>query len=157
MKNPRLLLATVALFATGFVTGAVVTRTFAIRELNHVRSQAIAPLPMGQEKRMDYLRKMAADLDLTPPQHSEADQILTRSQERLKAIWEPVAPRVKEEYKRCRKELAEILTPEQRQAFESKHKRSSTVPKQTKEGPKEAEDHKCTEDGVAMPPGKAQE
>jgi len=153
VKNARIWLATAALFTTGFVTGSLVTRTLAIRESNKRNAEAPCPLPMGQERRWDYLRQMSADLSLSPPQHSQADQILGKSQERLKVLWEPVAPKVKEEYKRCRKELAAILTPGQRLAFESKRK-NSPAERLGAPYPLDAENEPCRESDVILPGGR---
>lgn len=153
VRNARIWLATAALFTTGFVTGSLVTRTLAIRESSKRSAEAACPLPMGQERRWDYLRQMSADLSLTPPQHSQADKILGKSQERLKALWEPVAPKVKEEYKRCRKELSAILTPGQRLAFEANRKKSPTE-RLGPQAPLDAENEPCRDSDVIMPGGR---
>lgn len=153
VRNARIWLATAALFTTGFVTGSLVTRTMAIRETNKRTADAACPLPMGQDRRWDYLRQMSADLSLSPPQRSQADQILGKSQERLKELWDPVAPRVKEEYKRCRKELSAILTPGQRLAFESKRKKSPAERIGTQPA-LDSENELCRDTDVIMPGGR---
>ena len=73
------------------------------------------PLPVSQERRQEYLAKLDRELVLTPEQRQKVESILAASQERMKALWEQIEPKTKEEYRNTRKEISEILSPEQRE------------------------------------------
>jgi hypothetical protein len=116
----RVILAAAVIFLAGAGTGAVVVRTYAPRIVK--RTHISPPLPIGEDRRREYVEKLNRELQLTAEQRAQAEQILVESQERMKTIWDPIAGDVKDEYRRTRKEIWEILTPEQQAKMKSWHK-----------------------------------
>ena len=111
MNRWRVILAAAVIFLAGVGTGAVVTRTFAPRIVK--RTHVTQPLPTGPDRRQEYISRLDRELQLSPEQRAKAESILAESQKRMKEIWEPMEPQVKEEYRRTRREISEILSPDQ--------------------------------------------
>jgi Spy/CpxP family protein refolding chaperone len=107
----RVILAAAVIFLAGVGTGAVVVRTYAPKIVK--RTHVSPPLPIGHDRRQEYISKLDRELQLTPEQRTQVEGILADSQERMKEMWAPLEPQVKEEYKRTRREISEILNPEQ--------------------------------------------
>ena len=107
----RVILAAVVIFLAGVGTGAVVVRTYAPKIVK--RTHISPPLPIGEDRRREYVDKLNRELHLTMEQRAQVEQILVQSQDRMKTIWDPIAGEVKDEYRRTRKEIWEILTEEQ--------------------------------------------
>jgi hypothetical protein len=107
----RVILATIVIFLAGAATGGVVVRTYAPKIVK--RTHISPPLPIGQDRRDEYLTKLDRELQLTSDQREQVAAILSESQTRMKQLWEPVEPQVKEEYRRTRREISDVLTPEQ--------------------------------------------
>ncbi len=99
------------IFLAGVATGAVAVRTYAPKIVK--RTHISPPLPIGHDRRQEYIAKLDRELQLTPEQRTKVEAILAESQNRMKQIWEPLEPEVKEEYRRTRREISEILNPEQ--------------------------------------------
>jgi Spy/CpxP family protein refolding chaperone len=108
----RIILAAAIIFGTGAATGGLVVRTYAPKVVK--RMHVSPPLPIGNDRRQEYISKLDRELTLTADQRTQIEQILAASQKRMKQIWEPLEPQVKDEYKRSRREISEVLTPEQR-------------------------------------------
>lgn len=113
----KILLAVAVIFLAGISTGSLVTRAFPPEPLP-ISSSDSAPPPLPPERRRDYLERLHQEVQLTPEQRAQAEQILRRSQERVRALWEPIAPKVREEYRAARREIAALLTPEQRESLQ---------------------------------------
>jgi Spy/CpxP family protein refolding chaperone len=118
----RIILATMVIFGTGVLTGGLL--------VGHYRPEHIAARPAnpgGPGKtapaqpttaggmRVEFLRRMSRDLDLSPDQHAQVDKILRDSQERTKKI---MSPYLREETDRTSKEFRDVLTAEQRTRFD---------------------------------------
>jgi Spy/CpxP family protein refolding chaperone len=69
--------------------------------------------------RIEFLRRMERELDLTPAQRDPIDKILQDGQDRMKKLMETVEPRRREEFKKTVEEFRTALTPEQRQRFDA--------------------------------------
>lgn len=118
MKMTKLVLAALLLFGTGVATGVVGSRLRAkavARSLQQKRGTV--PPPMWQ--RMEFLRKAQMELDLTPEQRERVDGYVKESQESVRRIWEPVAPRAKEEMNALRERIRGQLTPAQKERFDA--------------------------------------
>lgn len=96
-------------FIAGFVVGAVVDRYV----MHHGGGRA--PRTMAAHAMMSRLDR---ELDLTPAQRKQVEEIIRRHHERVEEIWTGVRPRVRTELDQANAEIAQILTPEQRQKFE---------------------------------------
>lgn len=118
MKTWRIILAVCLIFAAGAVTGALVARRIAPAVIKQSEKQPPS-MPPHQDQRKGYLERLEAKLNLTPEQKQQVDRILKESQERMKQLWAGIEPQAKEEYKRTRKEISEILTPEQNEKYKA--------------------------------------
>lgn len=109
------------IFGTGVVTGGLLVRYVDQTSAHHPKraqearpSQSWSPGSM----RLDFLRRVGAELDLTPEQRESVDKILKDSQERTHKLMEPVAPKLREEFQRAKEEFRAVLTPEQLKRFD---------------------------------------
>jgi Spy/CpxP family protein refolding chaperone len=110
------------IFGTGVVTGGLLVRHAGPGREHHQPRPNIAvhnpqPSPAGL-MRIDFLRRMERELDLTPAQREPIEKILKEGQERTKKIMETVEPRRREEFKRTIEEFRAVLTPEQLKRFD---------------------------------------
>jgi Spy/CpxP family protein refolding chaperone len=108
----KVILATIVIFAAGALTGALV-----VRLPTHPRQG-----PGGM--RLDFLRRVERDLDLTPEQRERIDKILKESQEHTSKIMEPIAPALHAELQRTKEEFRQALTPQQQARFDQLLKHS---------------------------------
>jgi Spy/CpxP family protein refolding chaperone len=61
---------------------------------------------------------MQKQLDLTASQRDEVAKIMKASQERNRPLWDQIAPQMREEVKRVREEIRQVLTPAQQKKFD---------------------------------------
>lgn len=120
MSAWKVILATLLIFGSGFVTGALlVQRGNSARPLASspvVSSEPPAPAPWPL--RADFLRRIEKQLDLTPQQHARIQKIMRDSQERTKPLWEDIGPQLREELKQVREQIQAELSPEQQEKFQ---------------------------------------
>jgi Spy/CpxP family protein refolding chaperone len=118
----KVILATMVIFGTGVVTGGLLVRhgeRGGIRHPQRVGSVARPAQPSPGVMRIEFLRRMERELDLTPAQRDPVDKILKDGQERMKKLMETVEPSRREEFKRTVEEFRAVLTPEQRDRFDT--------------------------------------
>jgi Spy/CpxP family protein refolding chaperone len=118
----KVILATMVIFGTGVVTGGLL-----VRYAEHGRDRRppragdmvrpAQPVSAGV-MRIEFLRRMERELDLTPEQREPIDKVLKEGQERTKKLMETVEPRRREEFKRTVEEFRAVLTPEQQKRFD---------------------------------------
>ena len=113
MNRWRVILAAIIIFSAGAATGGLLVRTYAPKIVK--RTHVSPPLPIGHDRRQEYISKLDRELQLNPEQRVKIETILADSQKRMKEIWEPMEHQVKEEYRRTRREISEVLTPEQQE------------------------------------------
>jgi Spy/CpxP family protein refolding chaperone len=118
----KIILATMLIFGTGVVTGALVVRNSdrgqgPLRPRNINQARPVGTFSPGG-LRLEFLRRAQRDLDLNPEQRERIDKLLKESQERTRKIMEPVAPDLRAELNRTKEEFQQVLTPEQRMRFE---------------------------------------
>jgi Spy/CpxP family protein refolding chaperone len=122
--NPwKVILATMVIFGCGVVTGALLLKTQLPPAGNPdvpVRAtlSTNAPPPWGQIQRLEFLRRMEKQLDLTQEQKDQITKIIKDSQERSRPIWEQIAPQMRQELRRTREEIRNVLTAEQQPKFD---------------------------------------
>lgn len=134
----KVILATLVIFTAGILTGAVVSRfacwtqphgwhvrpaddrSAAAPATNRPTTRLIMPFsrPPSRAVIKDFLGRLDRELDLQPEQHRRIQKILEESQKNTKEIWEKIAPEVREEMKRSREEIRNILTAEQRKRMD---------------------------------------
>lgn len=129
MKEWKVILATLVIFGAGVVTGGLL--------VHQTQRPAGRPLPMfgggqpqpgqpgqfGQrvpptEQRMEFLRHLTRQLELSPEQREKVETIIRDSQQRTKNLWEPVAAKMGEELRKTDDRIREVLTPEQQRKFD---------------------------------------
>jgi hypothetical protein len=71
---------------------------------------------------MDFMRRMGDRLGLSEKQRERINEILRESQQRSRELWEPLAPKFKEEMERTKKLIDAELTAEQREKAEIIHR-----------------------------------
>lgn len=131
MNAWKVILSTLVIFIAGVVTGGLLVSTsiriaqIRPRQFNNGPGGAAAPggtRPMAanpwQTKNLDLLRRMDRELDLTPEQRPHIEKIMSASQERVAAIWKPVAPQMNREMQAVRAEIRAELTPDQQKKFD---------------------------------------
>lgn len=115
--NPwKFILATVLIYGTGVVTGALVTTL-----VDRPPRPVIRPSPLptyNQIQRADFLNRLQKQLSLTPEQHEHIGQILHESNQRTKPYWDPVAAKMKEEVRTVTDKIRAELTLDQVAKFD---------------------------------------
>ena len=122
MNTWKVILATMVIFGTGVVTGGLLVRHAAppwVRRPQRVNDAArpAQATPAGI-MRIEFLRRMERELDLTAEQREPIDKVLKEGQERTKKLMETVEPRRREEFKKTMEDFRAVLTPEQRSRFD---------------------------------------
>ena len=110
------------IFGAGVVTGGLLvgfSQHDRDRRPQHlVNASRPAQPPSAGGTRIEFLRRMQRDLNLTAEQREPIDKIIKEGQERTKKLMETVEPRRREEFKRTMEEFRVALTPEQRTRFD---------------------------------------
>jgi len=116
----KVILATMVIFGAGVVTGGLLVghleRSSAPRHPTGPGTPRSGQMLSPGGMRVDLLRRVVRDLDLTPEQKDRVDKILKESQERTRKI---MAPYLREELQRTTAEFREALSPEQRIRFDA--------------------------------------
>ena len=109
------------IFGTGVVTGGLLVGL----RIEHAPAQTRPFGPNGPRgpqqqlspagMRVDIVRRVSKDLDLTPEQHDKVDKILKDSQERTRKV---MAPFLREELERTSAEVRSVLTTNQLARFD---------------------------------------
>lgn len=119
--NPwKFILATVLIYGTGVVTGALVTTL-----VERPHKAAIKPaqqLNYSQFQRAEFLGRLDKQLSLTPEQHDRISHILRESNQRTKPYWDPVAAKMKDEVRVVTEKIRAELTPDQSVKFDAEFK-----------------------------------
>ena len=133
--NPwKFILATVLIFGTGVVTGALVTTL--VERPHKAANRPVQQLTYSQIQRAEFLVRLQKQLDLTPEQHDRIGHILHDSNQRTKPYWDPVAAKMKDEVRTVTAQIRAELTPEQSAKFDAEIK-SARNPKKTDDARKE--------------------
>ena len=113
------ILAALVIFAAGVVTGGLTVTLRLPQRQTHPNATAkkTAALPRDAQLR-ELSRRMEKELALTPDQRQRVETIIHDSQERMKAVWDQVGPKVREEFREMRQKIRGELTDPQRKKFE---------------------------------------
>jgi hypothetical protein len=134
VKEWKVILATLVIFGTGVVTGGLLVHLTKRPPGRLPPPFGAAQPPLGQpgpfgqrlppnEQRVEFLRHITHQLELTSEQRDAIERILRESQQRTKALWEPVAAKMTEELRKTDNRIRDVLTPEQRQRFDEMRSR----------------------------------
>jgi hypothetical protein len=123
VNNWKVILATMVIFGTGVVTGGLL-----VRHSEHIRPARNLPHPTNAARpqvpvtpgvmRVELLKRISRELDMSPDQHERIERILKDSQERTRRLMEPLAPDLRAEINRTREEFRAALTPPQQARFD---------------------------------------
>jgi Spy/CpxP family protein refolding chaperone len=123
VNNWKVILATMVIFGTGVVTGGLLVRHVERGRDRHPQRVGIAVRPAQPVSagvmRIEFLRRVERELELTPEQREPIDRIIKEGQERTKKLMDTVEPRRREEYKKTIEEFRAVLTPEQRKRLDA--------------------------------------
>jgi Spy/CpxP family protein refolding chaperone len=146
----KAIFAALVIFGAGFVTGNVLNRVAehpapAGPAHNAGRSPQ-QTLPLEQLRKVELMGCVQRELDLTPDQHAHIEKIIGDSQERIRDLWDQVAPDIHDEYEDVKKKLYEQLTPEQKKRFDElmKQQLHSHKPASTNAPPQALQEQKKT-------------
>jgi Spy/CpxP family protein refolding chaperone len=118
----KVILATMVIFGTGVLTGAVVVHYIAGAANTPSQRASFAGRsfepgsPGGM--RWEFLRRTQRDLDLSGEQREQIDKVIKQSQERTRKIMEPVVPQLHQELQRAKAEFRAVLNPAQQERFD---------------------------------------
>jgi Spy/CpxP family protein refolding chaperone len=115
----KVIFATVIIFGAGVVTGGLLVKYSAPTPSHpqHAQVNRVQPISAGGI-RIEFLRRVERDLNLTSGQREQIDKILTASQERSKKLMEPITPKIREELQQTREQFRAVLNPEQKTRFD---------------------------------------
>jgi len=111
VKIWKLIFATAVIFAAGFLTGGLVSKTL------RPPSREFVPLPSPMYQGR-ILERMKNELDLTPEQKERVGKIFAENHERMKILWDLIDPEVQSELREVREKIRVELTTGQREKFE---------------------------------------
>jgi Spy/CpxP family protein refolding chaperone len=112
------------IFGCGVVTGGLLMKTelppasVPPELVQHSSTSSNQPPPLAQIQRPEFFRRMQKQLDLTDSQRDQIAKIMKASQERNRPLWDKIAPQMREEVKRVREEIRQVLTPDQQKKFD---------------------------------------
>ena len=124
MNTWKAIFAALVIFGAGFVTGNIVNRVAEPKiavGAGSAHNGARSPqqtLPLEQLRKVELMGCVQRELDLTPEQHAHIEKIISDSQERIRDLWDQVAPDIHDEYEDVKKKLCDQLTPEQKKRFD---------------------------------------
>jgi len=111
------------IFGTGVITGGLLvknTTTGAGRRAAGTNKTNQAPVAVSPQQllRLEFLKTVRKDLDLSPEQHERIEKIIHEGQERSRKLWDSVAPDMRKELQAVHEKIRAELSPEQRRRFE---------------------------------------
>jgi Spy/CpxP family protein refolding chaperone len=130
----KAIFAVLVIFGAGFVTGHVASRMTAKAPSAQAPARpgthsSQSPLSLEQLRKVELMGRVQKDLDLTPEQHAQIEKIVGDAQERIRDLWEQVAPDIRDEYDDVQKKVCQELTPDQRKTFEDLMKKQQHLKK----------------------------
>lgn len=126
--NPwKFILATVLIYGTGVVTGALVTTL--VERPHRAAARPAQQLTYSQIQRAEFLGRLQKQLDLTLDQHERIGHILRDSNQRTKPYWDPVAAKMQDEIRTVTEKIRTELTPDQAVKFDLEIKASRSPKK----------------------------
>jgi hypothetical protein len=122
----KVILATLAIFCTGLITGAVLVR------------QAIRPSPASKQTtsntvlqpgplRAEFVHRMTEELNLTPEQQATVLTLVRESQERSKLIYGLISEDLRDEMRQTSEAIRKQLTADQAPKFDQMLKRRARI------------------------------
>ena len=125
MNTWKVILATMLIFGAGVVTGGLLVRNSERMHSHQPKNATVShPPPLvpsisANGVRIEFLRRMEKDLNLSAEQRERIDGILRESQERTRKIMEPVSPEVRDELQKAKESFRAVLNPSQQERFDT--------------------------------------
>jgi len=113
----KVILATLAIFIAGLITGSVMVKTL----VRPVQPHPVPPNPTMLQPgpiREEFVRRMTEELELTPEQKEKILHIVHESQERTKLLYSLIGDDVREEMRQTRNSIRQQLTADQANKFD---------------------------------------
>jgi hypothetical protein len=119
----KVILATMVIFGTGVITGGLLVKNTATgpgRRPAGANKTNQAPVAVSPQQllRLEFLKTVRKDLDLSPEQHERIEKIIHEGQDKSRKLWESVAPDLRKELQSVHEKIRAELSPEQRRRFE---------------------------------------
>ncbi len=114
MKVWKVILAALVIFAAGVVTGGLTVRL----KFQGVPAPATTVTLGPIRQRGDLLDRLQRQLYLSPPQRERIEVILRENHDRMKQLWDSIAPQAQEEHRRVHDRIRAELNPEQQKKYE---------------------------------------
>ncbi len=122
MSPWKVILATLVIFCSGLVVGALIIKKSLVRSQTppsfQRAGQSNVVLSAWHLQQREFIRRIDKELILSSEQRERIEKILKESQERTKQIRETIAPEMREELKKVREQIRTELEPEQQEKFE---------------------------------------
>jgi hypothetical protein len=129
----RVILATMVIFGAGVVTGGLLVQH---SDSGRARQAVVeptsgaqpgpprtAPYILAYSSRLDFLRRLQRDLDLTPEQGDRIDKLLRQSQVNIVESWQWAEADTGDVLQWTKDEFRKVLTPVQQARFDELLKR----------------------------------
>ncbi len=118
MNRWKIILAAALIFLAGAASGACGLYLFHAMGPPQANSRlTTSRLGPGSGPKAEFLRRATMRLDLSPVQREKIDELVSASQQRMRKLWEPVAPQAHAEMEGLQKSIEEVLTSEQKSRF----------------------------------------
>lgn len=136
MKEWKVILATLVIFAAGVITGGLLVN-HSVKSRQKPAGTHVKQPPQNRgpihETRFQYIRVIEQQLELTTEQREKIDLVINDSQMRVKGYWDAAQPKINEEMKRVKEQIREHLTPDQRKKFDELNKQRAPKKEQRKD------------------------
>ena len=150
MNTWKVILATLVIFGAGVVTGGLFNRqctklidevaqtTHAAPTDTGVSTNHVVPPPAQiPGMRKDFVKRMDAELHLSPEQREKIDKIMADGQEHIKELWNQIAQPCAAQWHETLEKIRAELTEEQKVQFEAFMKNPRKRQPKTNAPPKE--------------------
>ncbi len=117
MRNWKLIVTTVVIFAAGVATGTVV-KAREMSQARRVEMDRRGSVPLVMWQRFEMIRRVIGRLELPPEQKTRIEGLIKESHDRFQKLWEPLAPAARSELEQLRAKVNAELSPELRIRFE---------------------------------------
>ena len=148
MNTWKAIFAALVIFGAGFVTGNVLNRMSKAPAAQMpprpmARPSSQPPLSLEQLRKVELMGRVQKELELSPEQHARIEKIIGDSQERIRDLWDQVAPDIHDEYDDVQKKVCQELSPEQKKLFDDLMKKQQQhKPKATNAPPQAVTEQK---------------
>ena len=140
VNNWKIILPTCVIFGAGLLAGGLTINR--IDRCKAVTSrQTVPPVVNGNvaaqirrepgamdQHRIEFMRTVSSNLNLTAEQRVCVDNTLREGQECIRKLWDDFNPKTREVLNNCRSKIIADLTPEQRDQFNQMMKRAVRKP-----------------------------